>query len=155
MLISKDNRKAIYQYLFQEGVLVAKKDYNLAKHPEIDVRNLEVIKALQSLNSRGFVKTQFSWQYYYYSLTNEGIEYLRSYLHLPAEIVPRTFLKVAKPVGSRPQRDGERGPRDFKSRGEGEYRRRDDGEKKSAAGGNWKPEFRAGVGRGAPKPAPQ
>lgn len=40
---------------------VAKKDYNAPKHMELDVPNLEVIKALQSLNSRGFVKTQFSW----------------------------------------------------------------------------------------------
>ncbi|KEI42885.1 uncharacterized protein L969DRAFT_84779, partial [Mixia osmundae IAM 14324] len=41
-----------------------------------------------SLTSRGYVKTQFSWNYYYYSLTNEGIEYLREYLHLPSEIIP-------------------------------------------------------------------
>ena len=78
--------------------------FNLPKHPEINVPNLEVIKALQSLNSKGYVKTQFSWQYYYYSLTNEGIEYLRAYLHLPAEIVPRTFLKTAKTAGVRPGR---------------------------------------------------
>ncbi|KAI8911506.1 Plectin/S10 domain-containing protein, partial [Gorgonomyces haynaldii] len=144
MLISKDNRKKIYQYLFQEGVLVAQKDYNLAKHPEIDVSNLEVIKALQSLNSRGYVKTQFSWQYYYYSLTNEGIEYLRQYLHLPAEIVPRTFLKTAKAPGARPQRQEgrEQKPRE-------EYRRREQGEKKEGASGDFKPEFRGGLGRGA------
>lgn len=54
MLISKENRKAIHQHLFQEGVLVAKKDYNLTKHPEINVPNLQVIKALQSLTSRGY-----------------------------------------------------------------------------------------------------
>lgn len=54
-----------------EGVLVAKKDYNLPKHADIDTKNLYVIKALQSLDSRGFVKTQFSWQYYYYTLTPE------------------------------------------------------------------------------------
>jgi small subunit ribosomal protein S10e len=104
MLIPKENRKQIFQHLFQEGVLVAQKDFNLAKHPEINVPNLQVIKALQSLNSQGYVKTQFSWQYYYYTLTNEGIEYLRSYLHLPAEIVPKTFLKSAKPV--KPIREG-------------------------------------------------
>jgi small subunit ribosomal protein S10e len=96
MLISKENRKKIYQYLFQEGVLVAKKDYNAPKHAEIDVPNLQVIKAMQSLTSKEYVKTQFSWQFYYYSLTNEGIEYLRQFLHLPNEIVPRTFLKVLK-----------------------------------------------------------
>lgn len=49
----------------------------MAKHPEIDVPNLEVIKIMQSLTSKGLVKTQFSWQWYYYTLTNEGIDYLR------------------------------------------------------------------------------
>lgn len=50
---------------------MAKKDFNLPKHGDIDTKNLYVIKALQSLDSRGFVKTQFSWQYYYYTLTPE------------------------------------------------------------------------------------
>ena len=62
-----------------EGVLVAKKDYNLPKHEDLDVPNLEVIKALQSLTSKGLVKTQFSWQYYYYTVTPEGVEYLREW----------------------------------------------------------------------------
>ncbi|SAL99682.1 hypothetical protein [Absidia glauca] len=77
MLIQKENRKAIYETLFKDGALVAAKDFNLAKHPEIDVPNLEVIKSMQSLTSKGFVKTQFSWQFYYYTLTDEGIDYLR------------------------------------------------------------------------------
>ncbi|KAI8051259.1 Plectin/S10 [Syncephalis plumigaleata] len=106
MLISKQNRKLIYENLFKEGVLVAKKDYNADKHPDIPVRNLEVIKAMQSLTSRGLVKTQFSWQYYYYTLTNEGIDYLREFLHLPTEIVPATFKKTARPMGVRPGRPG-------------------------------------------------
>ena len=91
MFIRKENRKAIYEYLFREGVLVAKKDYNAKKHMELDVRNLEVIKALQSLDSRGYVRTQFSWQYYYYVLTDAGIEYLREYLHLPEDVSPNTL----------------------------------------------------------------
>ena len=62
-----------------EGVLVAKKDFNAPKHEELDVPNLQVIKALQSLTSQGFVKTQFSWQWYYYVLTPEGVEYLREW----------------------------------------------------------------------------
>ncbi|KAF9323898.1 hypothetical protein BGZ91_003278, partial [Linnemannia elongata] len=77
MLIPKQNRKLIYEALFKDGVLVAKKDFNAPKHDEIDVPNLQVIKALQSLDSKQFVKTQFSWQYYYYTLTDAGIEYLR------------------------------------------------------------------------------
>ncbi|KAK2677472.1 Plectin/S10, N-terminal [Fusarium oxysporum f. sp. vasinfectum] len=83
MLIPKADRKKIHEYLFREGVLVAQKDFNLPKHPDIDTKNLFVIKALQSLNSRGYVKTQFSWQYYYYTLTPEGLDYLREWLHLP------------------------------------------------------------------------
>jgi small subunit ribosomal protein S10e len=69
-----------------EGVMVAKKDYNAPKHLELDVKNLHVIKACQSLTSRGFVSVVFSWQYYYYILTPEGIDYLREFLHLPAEV---------------------------------------------------------------------
>lgn len=42
MLIPRADRKAIHEYLFKEGVLVAKKDYNLPKHGDIDTRNLYV-----------------------------------------------------------------------------------------------------------------
>lgn len=48
MLIPKKNRIAIYEYLFKEGVMVAKKDFNNPKHPDIEgVPNLQVIKAAQ------------------------------------------------------------------------------------------------------------
>ncbi|KAI0292827.1 Plectin/S10 domain-containing protein [Multifurca ochricompacta] len=104
MIISKENKRTIYQNLFKEGVLVAKKDFNAPKHEELEVPNLEVIKALQSLTSRGYVKTQFSWQWYYYTLTPEGVEYLREWLHLPAEVVPETHRKPirARPAQGRP-----------------------------------------------------
>ncbi|CAJ0745985.1 9809_t:CDS:2 [Entrophospora sp. SA101] len=110
MLIPKKNRKLIYESLFREGVLVAKKDFNAPKHQDIDVPNLQVIKACQSLNSKGYVKTQFSWQYYYYSLTDEGIEFLREYLHLPSEIVPTTFKKQTRQANR--TRETEGGDRD-------------------------------------------
>lgn len=57
MLIPKADRKKIHEYLFRgtsfsihlnesdgnaEGVLVAKKDFNLPKHNEIDTKNLYV-----------------------------------------------------------------------------------------------------------------
>jgi len=92
----KKDRKAIYQLLFQDGVLVAKKDTHLPKHPQLaEVQNLHVIKALQGLKSRGYVKEQFCWKHYYWYLTNEGIEFLRDYLHLPPEIVPATLKRAA------------------------------------------------------------
>ena len=55
MLISKKNRIEIYKYLFREGVLYAEKDFNLPKHPSIDVPNLHVIKLMQSLKSKELV----------------------------------------------------------------------------------------------------
>ena len=57
---------------------------------------VQVIKALTSLKSRGYVKEQFAWRHYYWSLTNEGIQYLRDYLHLPPEIVPATLVRNNK-----------------------------------------------------------
>ena len=47
MLMPKKNRVAIYEHLFKEGVMVAKKDFHAPKHPELEsVPNLQVIKAL-------------------------------------------------------------------------------------------------------------
>lgn len=129
--------------------MVAKKDFNLPKHPDLDTKNLFVIKACQSLTSRGYVKTQFSWQYYYYTLTPEGLDYLREWLHLPAEIVPATHIKQqrshAPPRGM--MGEGERERRPFGGRGgrdrEGGYRRRDAGEggKEGGAPGEFAPQL--------------
>lgn len=41
-LIPKADRKKIHEYIFREGVLVAKKDFNKPKHDEIDTKNLYV-----------------------------------------------------------------------------------------------------------------
>ncbi|KAK9059643.1 hypothetical protein SSX86_020347 [Deinandra increscens subsp. villosa] len=115
-IIPDKNRKAISKYLFQEGVCFAKKDYNLAKHPEIDVPNLQVIKLMQSFKSKEYVKETFAWMHYYWYLTNDGIEFLRTYLNLPSDIVPATLKKSAKPLGrptGGPPGDRPRGPPRF------------------------------------------
>lgn len=90
--------------VYAEGVCYAKKDYNLAKHPEIDVPNLQVIKLMQSFKSKEYVRETFAWMHYYWYLTNDGIEFLRTYLNLPSEIVPNTLKRAARPVpaGGRP-----------------------------------------------------
>lgn len=93
MLIPTDQRRKIHEYLFKEGVAVAKKDFE-SIHPDLQVKNLYVIKALQSLNSKGYVKTQFSWQHYYYTLTDEGVEYLRQWLYLPENVTPLTHQRA-------------------------------------------------------------
>ena len=58
MLMPKKNLVAIYEHLFKEGVMVAKKDTHAPKHPELDVPNLQVMETLNSLKSRGYVKEQ-------------------------------------------------------------------------------------------------
>jgi hypothetical protein len=59
---------------------------------------------------------QFNWQYFYWFLTDEGIQYLRGFLHLPDDIVPNTLKKARggeeRERDSRPERS-ERGPRRF------------------------------------------
>mmetsp|Transcript_21614 Transcript_21614/g.29897 ORF Transcript_21614/g.29897 Transcript_21614/m.29897 type:complete len:132 (-) Transcript_21614:73-468(-) len=123
MLISKKNRILVYSYLFREGTLVAKKDVNAPKHSDaLPVPNLEVLVLLRSFKSKGLVKETFNWQYYYYYLTNEGIEFLRQYLALPADIVPATLIKPAAPEPT-PRLDGFKG-------------------KQTGPGGEFNPEFR-------------
>merc|ERR1712126_493368 len=119
MLMPKKNLDAIYENLFKEGCMVAKKDTHAPKHPD-----LHVIKALTSLKSRGYVKEQFAWRHFYWYLTNEGTQYLRDYLHLPTEIVPATLKRQTQNRDSRPTRTA--GPRREGKEGEGDraaYRR--------------------------------
>jgi small subunit ribosomal protein S10e len=125
MFIPTPNRKAIHTYLFNgavdvclachvglihlrlEGVVVIKKNYYQKEHEAIPVPNIQVMKALQSLKSRGYVSETFSWQYYYYILTEEGITFLRAQLNLPESVVPATIAKAMKaPVSERPTRGG-------------------------------------------------
>jgi len=105
-----------------EGVLVVKKDVHQPKHEEIPVPNLEVMSCLKSLKSRGYVTEQFSWRHFYFYLTDEGILFLRQYLHLPETVVPITIAKANRAAARTRGDEGEnrRGPR--ANEGEG-YRR--------------------------------
>ncbi|MED6156484.1 hypothetical protein PIB30_014703 [Stylosanthes scabra] len=167
MIIPEKNRKEICKYLFQEGVCYAKKDYNLAKHPEIEVPNLQVIKLMQSFKSKEYVRETFAWMHYYWFLTNDGIEHLRTYLNLPSEIVPATLKKQTKASGrpfGGPPGDRPRGPPRFE--GERRFGDRDGyrggprgpggdfGGDKGGAPADYRPSFggsggRPGFGRGA------
>ncbi|KAL4329886.1 hypothetical protein AHAS_Ahas13G0344900 [Arachis hypogaea] len=167
MIIPEKNRKEICKYLFQEGVCYAKKDFNLAKHPEIEVPNLQVIKLMQSFKSKEYVRETFAWMHYYWFLTNDGIEHLRTYLNLPSEIVPATLKKQAKAPGrpfGGPPGDRPRGPPRFE--GERRFGDRDGyrggprgpggdfGGDKGGAPADYKPSFggaggRPGFGRGS------
>merc|ERR1712002_490176 len=115
---------------------------------------------MQSLKSRGYVRENFAWRHYYWYLTNEGIQYLRDFLHLPPEIVPATLRKATKPSegrswNQRDQRGGPGGPPRDRDGGDRDSYRREGGSgdarmDKGGAGDNFKPEFRGGMGRGGP-----
>ena len=121
------NQRINNNIVVTEGTLVCKKDKYLDKHSDdIPIPNLEVMALLKSFKSKGYCRETFNWQYYYYYLTNEGIEYLRQYLALPEEIVPATLKKVAVPTRPTGRPEG-----DFKGKG--------------GPGGEFNPEFQ---GRG-------
>ncbi|KAK7799244.1 hypothetical protein U0070_023697 [Myodes glareolus] len=100
MLMPLDQLRAIYEVLFREGVMVAKKDRRpRSLHPHVPgVTNLQVMRAMASLRARGLVRETFAWRHFYWYLTNEGIDHLRQYLHLPPEIVPASLQRVRRPV---------------------------------------------------------
>ena len=133
MFITKKNRIMVYAYLFKEGTIVAKKDHFKEKHSDaLDLPNLEVIGLLRSFRSKGYVKETFNWQYYYWYLTNEGIEYLRTYLALPEGEIPATYKEpevASKPtsVSHDRERKGKGGPGSdfkpsYKSRGDRDHK---------------------------------
>jgi len=155
MLIPKKNRMAILTYLFKEGAVVTGKELLLKPHPQIPVPQLHVVKLLQSLKSKGLVKEKFNWQYLYFVLTDEGIEYLRNYLHLSEDTVPATLKKPSKPqppptIGRSYGDDGERGRGRGRGRGgRGGYREGGRGGKE--AGGaprGFNPEYAGDDSRG-------
>lgn len=100
MLMPLDQLRAIYEVLFREGVMVAKKDRRpRSLHPHVPgVTNLQVMRAMASLRARGLVRETFAWRHFYWYLTNEGVAHLRQYLHLPPEIVPASLQRVRRPV---------------------------------------------------------
>jgi small subunit ribosomal protein S10e len=74
-------------------------------------------------------------------LTNEGIDYLRQYLHLPTEIVPSTLKRTTRSDAARPRaapRGGDGGPKGGEDR---QSYRRNPGQ-----GGDKKADVGAGAG---------
>ena len=94
--ISKADKKAVYRYLLQEGVIVFHKDFSTAPHKGTGVANIHVRMLLRSLKDRGYVELVFNWQWYYYFLNAEGMKYVSEYLGLTEDVVPLTWKKDEK-----------------------------------------------------------
>lgn len=59
--IKRENRRKVYEYLLNEGVIVVKKDFMLPLHTETGVKNLEVWMLLRSMKDKDLVELVFSW----------------------------------------------------------------------------------------------
>jgi len=86
MLIDKEKKIATYTNLFKNGAVVIKREKQKQKKDESFSTKL----LLKSLHSKGLVKETFSWQFYYYTLNDEGVRYLQNYLNIPEKVVPMT-----------------------------------------------------------------
>ena len=94
VLVSKQEKRAIFSYLLREGVVVVKKDGYLPVHQNIEgISNLKVMMIVKSLKSQGFLQEVFNWQWAYYTITNSGVNFLVKELGVPADVVPSTFKK--------------------------------------------------------------
>ncbi|KAF4655611.1 ribosomal 40S subunit protein S10A [Perkinsus olseni] len=110
VLIRKEDRRTVYEHLFKEGVIVVEKKPTLKHHRQMEVANLHVLMIMKSLSSKDLVDEKFNWQWHYYTLNDDGIEYLRQYLHLPATAFPDTMTKQ-RPTRAIGGDDEERKPR--------------------------------------------
>jgi hypothetical protein len=89
--VQKAEKKAVYRYILQEGVIVLHKDFTTQAHKGTNIPNIHVRILLRSLKDRGFVELVFNWQYYYYFINAEGKKHLSEYLGLTEEVVPLTW----------------------------------------------------------------
>lgn len=152
MLMPKKHRILIYEHLFREGVMCALKNPFVVKHGELkSIPNLQVVTACKSLKSRGYVKETFCWRHYYWVLTNDGIQYLRDFLHLPPEIVPATLKRQTRPSDTRPRPKVDEPRRAYQSDRD-TYRPGGVDKKAEVGPGAGSFEFRGGFGRGRGAP---
>ena len=105
VLVPLKEKVKLYTYFLSEGVFAFKKD-NVPNHDYLQIPNLHCFLVMRSLVSRGMATEIFSWQWHYYFLNQKGVEYLREYLGLPANIVPKTY-KLDEPEEQPKEEGGE------------------------------------------------
>ena len=105
VLVPLKEKVKLYTYFLSEGVFACKKD-NVSNHDYLQIPNLHCFLVMRSLVSRGMATEIFSWQWHYYFLNQKGVEYLREYLGLPSNIVPKTY-KLDEPEEQPKEEGGE------------------------------------------------
>eukprot|EP00917_Polyrhabdina_sp_WS-2016_P000006 GHVP01000010.1.p1 GENE.GHVP01000010.1~~GHVP01000010.1.p1 ORF type:complete len:103 (+),score=15.57 GHVP01000010.1:884-1192(+) len=96
MHIPKKNMLEVYTSLFESGVLIVAKNRFENVHSDLQTPNHQIKPLMRSLKSKGCVTEVFSWQYSYFTITAEGIQYLRRKLFLSDSAFPETSI-IGKP----------------------------------------------------------
>ena len=113
VLVTKEDRRLLFNYLLREGVIVVKKDAYLPQHQNVPVANLHAMMVVKSLKSQGCLNEVYNWGWSYYFLTNKGVAHLIKELDLPVDknIVPLTHnRKRVKPSAAAPEKEGKEDP---------------------------------------------
>ena len=77
VLVSRENKRRVFEYLLREGVIVVKKDSYLPFHQQLtEVPNLQVMMMVKSLKSKGYLQDVYNWQWCYYFITTKGVNFL-------------------------------------------------------------------------------
>ena len=105
VIVAREDRRAIFEYLLKEGVIVVKKDAYLPAHQHVStVPNLHVMMVTKSLKSRGCINEVYTWGWHYYFLTKEGLAYLLKELGLEdSKILPATYAKKIRKAIDAPE----------------------------------------------------
>ena len=135
VLVPLKEKVKLYTFFLKEGVFACRKD-NTTNNENLQIPNLHCFLIMRSLVSRGMATEIFSWRWHYHFLTKKGVDYLREYLGLPANIVPNTYKLEEE---EQPKEEGG-------EEGEEKKERRDRGERRE--GGERKGRGRARGGRG-------
>ena len=91
MLITKKEKEFVYNEMFRVGILVINKNKKNFSTKEKEIRGFVIIKLLKGLLSKGLVKETFSWKFYYFTLNDKGVEFLRNFLNLPSTVIPLIY----------------------------------------------------------------
>ena len=134
VLVHLKDKVKLYTYFLKEGVFACKKD-NTSNNPTLNIPNLHCFLVMRSLVSRKMATEIFSWQWHYYFLTKQGVEYLREYLGLPANIVPNTYKLDEQEEQPKEEGGEENEEKKGERRERGERERRGRGRPRGGRGG--------------------
>ena len=86
VIVFREEKKKVHIYLLQNGVICFPKETK-SVNEVLGIENLKLFMICRSLYSKGCVTQMFNWQYHYYSLTSDGISYLKLQLGIEDESV--------------------------------------------------------------------